>query len=291
MTKKIVFLTILIISLTGCSKKSTEPVETEDPNSITIINCQDSFYVSIESDSLTEIFEHSLNFSTDSVEVNLEISEYLSGSGNISILSSDSIEIYRYSLKQNRIYPTVNLIGNYPSRLILTIRDFSGNINFSLDKLFIKSNYDTTGTTQNKDAIYFNSFETSNDISQLDGYGGFNAYYDVPLGGGTRSLRVAGACIAPHVYYEFNPLIEEGEFILQCWGKTIDTGGTVSLRIKNKPRFEGKTIFIRNEEWEFLRTNDTLFCPKDSTLYLEMISGGTAYSSMFVDLVQIVKVK
>jgi|GEM_PF-2566267 len=289
MLKQILFITLIFLMLTGCSEKPTQPEESDLPTARKPTDELNYFNFELKADSLTKRFEYPLNFSTDSLAAKLVISEYVAGRGYISILSTDSLVIYWNYLDINRNYPSVNLIGNLPLKITIDLQNYSGNINFTLKKQPPVIDYDTTGTTRHKDAIYFNSFEEPSDTSHLSGRS-YHIAYDVPLGGGARSLLVAGGCIVPHVFYDLDPLQEDGKFILQCWGKALEIGGTVTLRNEKMFRTEGISLGIMNEEWTFLISSDTLFCQKDGILSLEMFSGGIIPRSMLVDLVQIIRV-
>ena len=137
---------------------------------------------------------------------------------------------------------------------------------------------------------YFNSFESAADTAELDnGYAWVELMPDAPPEGGKKSLFISGGCIAPHASIKLNPLAEDGHFILRCWGKTAEIGGSVVMSVADDyPHQIG--VFVQDSTWIAYETPDTLYCPAGGQLLISLSSGGFAQSSMLVDLLEVVKV-
>ena len=138
------------------------------------------------------------------------------------------------------------------------------------------------------DHVYFNSFEFSSDTIGWIGISSNDIIEEAPESGGLKSLRVSGGCVIPHASYSIGLLTEECSIVLQCWGKNLSNGGSVTLHIKDGPGIV--FISVDEESWTHYISKDTLNCPVGSELDLELISGGFLSSSMLIDLIEIKKV-
>lgn len=137
--------------------------------------------------------------------------------------------------------------------------------------------------------IYFNSFETSSDTIGWKGYGQISLYNDAPKTGGKKSLFVSGGCVIPHAIYNVGPQTDECYIILKCWGKNLEVGGSIYLKPDNG--YRSISISVTGKNWTVYESQDTLFCPANESLILELISGGIMSSAMLVDLLEIRKAK
>jgi len=276
----------------NCSEQSSPitPEAIDSTNIPQIINTENYFSFKIRADSLTNSFQELLSFSTDSLHAYLQISniEERKYMGWVRLQTEDSLVLYSKSLGENLSDPEVNLFGNIPYKLNFSLSEFTGDISFILRRNTYIDTIDTAKTHKHPDAIYFNSFESLDDILPFNGYGDFHLNYEVPIGGGEKSLYISGGCIVPHVYYFFPPNEEDSYYVLQCFGKTTSYGGVVSLRLGNRGPFIKVDIQPNENIWTYYRTADTLFCPQDSVMMLRMSSN---YSSMLIDLLQIIKLK
>ena len=59
----------------------------------------------------------------------------------------------------------------------------------------------------------------------------------------------------------------------------------------NKAGYGGIFINVTEKEWTSYVSEDTLFCPANSSLTLHIIAGGIASSSILVDMIEIRKVR
>ncbi len=142
---------------------------------------------------------------------------------------------------------------------------------------------------QGETVIYSNSFESSADTVGWTGYGSMQFNSDVPPGGGKQSLFVSGACLVPHAAYRIGKAMVAGRFVLRFWGKNLGVGGGVGLGFAPSPA-SGIGVSVRDSAWTFYESGDTLDCPADSTLWLNMAAGGIIPSAMLVDNVEVVRI-
>jgi hypothetical protein len=137
--------------------------------------------------------------------------------------------------------------------------------------------------------IYFNSFESNSDIDGWEGYA-FNFSNDAPKHGGKRSLSVSGGCLIPHARYNLSPQNTDCNIIIRFWGKNLSNGGGVALSA-NKAGGGHAGFDISDKDWTLYESQDMIFCPANSNLTLELISGGIASSSMLIDKIDIRRVE
>mgnify|MGYP001085805974 CR=1 FL=1 len=141
--------------------------------------------------------------------------------------------------------------------------------------------------TSPDDLFYFNSFESASDT--IGWYGVFTGNFvkDAPRTGGKNSLKISGGCVIPHAYYTFDPLEEDGSFILKCWGKNLSNGG--SLTMQTQEGSGGIHISVSKSSWKEYTSEDTLHAAAGSNIRLELYSGGFLSSSMLVDEIEIIE--
>ena len=139
----------------------------------------------------------------------------------------------------------------------------------------------------NKGPIYFNSFESAEDTVGWQGYGDREFRLDAPAGGGTQSLFVSGGCIAPHAWVEFTAPEKETRLRLKCWGKMLVNRGSVGLFFKDSLFHRGISISVTDSLWRPYQSTDSLVCPANTALRLEMMSGGIIPGAMLVDVVEV----
>jgi hypothetical protein len=135
--------------------------------------------------------------------------------------------------------------------------------------------------------IYFNSFESQSDV---DGWIGnaFTFSNDVPSHGGKKSLSVSGGCVLPHAKYTVPPQNTDCYLILRFWGKNLSYGGSVNLYV-NKAGYKEIGFDVSKMDWTLYESRDTLFCPANTSLTLQAISGGISSSAMLIDMVELRK--
>jgi hypothetical protein len=138
--------------------------------------------------------------------------------------------------------------------------------------------------------LYFNSFESSADTAGWWGYAQLEFRSDVPPTGGKQSLFVSGGCIVPHGAYSFINTSADGYIVLKSWGKSLIGGGSVVLRLNSGYRW-GLSCSIHDTVWTLYRSVDSLFCKKNDTLFIEVMSGGIKPGAMLVDLIEVSKVQ
>jgi len=135
--------------------------------------------------------------------------------------------------------------------------------------------------------IYFNSFESQSDIAGWKG-NAFNFSNDVPKYGGKKSLSVSGGCVIPHAQYTMNPQNTDCYLIFKLWGKNLSNGGVVFLEV-NKAGYGDISFTVSDKDWTLYESQDTLFCPANTSLTLGAIAGGFVSSAILIDMIEIRK--
>ncbi len=134
------------------------------------------------------------------------------------------------------------------------------------------------------DHIYYSSFEKKSDLTGWEGM--YELQRNSPPSGGLQSIYISGGCLIPHAYLELGPFDEDLNLSIECWGKNLDNGGSVTLATEDY----NSAIFlsIEDESWKYYKTDSTLFCPAGKKLQISLSSGGLISSSMLIDMVKIV---
>ncbi len=140
-------------------------------------------------------------------------------------------------------------------------------------------------------SIYFNSFENSSDISNLDGYG-FMMSDGTPVNGGDSSLMVGGACIQPALFFELGPFDEDKILSFNTYAKMLEIegvnwqGGRITLSLVND-RDKKIRIFISDLTWTYYQTENKLEVPSGEKIYIDFSIGGYSTHVALIDLFQI----
>lgn len=127
--------------------------------------------------------------------------------------------------------------------------------------------------------IYSNYFENSEAVSDFKGYLLLND--DTPANGGDSSGYISGGCVVPHVLLELGPFENEQTIFMRFWGKTI-TSGQVNLLL-DKDYLSGLNFVFQDTIWTFYEPKDSLFCPANKLIQLELSSGGFFPGGMNID--------
>lgn len=143
-------------------------------------------------------------------------------------------------------------------------------------------------TEDTKKHVFFSSFESLSDTTNWFGIYRDNIVDEAPKQGGDKSVRIAGGCLIPHASCTVD-ISEECHVMLKCYGKNLSNGGSVHMRNDNTN--EASSISISDKEWKHYTGSDTIYCPANSSLNLQLNSGGFAPSSMLVDVIEIIKIE
>ncbi len=133
--------------------------------------------------------------------------------------------------------------------------------------------------------VYYNSFESQSDTAGWDGYA-FSFNEDTPGDGGKHSLYISGGCIIPHASFNLPPQPTDCYLVLKCWGKNLTNGGGVTLYV-DKAGYGAVSINVTEKQWISYSSEDKLFCPANTSLVLQITSGGFASSSILVDMIEV----
>jgi hypothetical protein len=139
------------------------------------------------------------------------------------------------------------------------------------------------------DHLYFNSFESPQDLAGWRGIGEMQLRIEAPPSGGQKSVAISGGCVHPHADIEFKGIDQDRYLLLRCWGKNLAIGGSVELQMVDGMS-RTISIGVADTTWKFYQAADTLFCPARHRLRLSMSSGGFVPSAMLVDQIEIIVV-
>jgi len=136
--------------------------------------------------------------------------------------------------------------------------------------------------------VYYNSFESQSDTAGWDGYA-FSFNDDTPKHGGKHSLYISGGCIIPHASFILPPQPADCHLVLKCWGKNLTDGGGVTIYV-DKAGYGAVSVNVTEKQWTSYVSENKLFCPANTSLVLQITSGGIASSSILVDMIEVRKV-
>jgi hypothetical protein len=142
--------------------------------------------------------------------------------------------------------------------------------------------------------IYFSSFESPEEATGWHGITE-DMFVDHPApNGGIRSLYIGGGCIQPAAYNDLPSQTTGGSYTISCWGKLQKSPqeGNVLLTVANGgAKSKQVQLTIVDEEWRFYESEESLHCPANCQLRLEIFIGGFCSAYMFIDCIKIEKTK
>ena len=150
---------------------------------------------------------------------------------------------------------------------------------------------DKKATAPARSVIYFNSFESAQDTTGWSGITDAMFVSDPAPKGGKQSLHIGGGCLQPAAHINLPAQTRESYYRVSCWGKVADIsqGGSIGLAVGEQRR--EIRLIIRDEEWTFYESEESLRCPANRNMRLEIYIGGYAPASMLVDCIKVEKVK
>ena len=284
---------IFLSLLTHCTNEAlvTQPENEEELeiNIPQILNIFNDFKFELTADSLTQTFIGNLFFLDDSLITELSIANKTSGRITLKLFDENDKLIIDDYLGRNIQQSIGYLFETKPDSIYLKFANFNGDFSFHLNVLPNTIQPDTSGIKITERTVYFCSFESNEEISCWESFSKISIRNDAPLGGGIQSAYVSGGCVGPHERIDLPPIDEDGYYIVQCWAKTTEGGGSINLGINGG--MGQKSVSIRENNWSFYKSDEPLYCPAGSNLTINLISGGFGRSSMLIDLIQIIKVE
>ncbi|UCE17709.1 MAG: hypothetical protein JSV84_12600 [Gemmatimonadota bacterium] len=142
--------------------------------------------------------------------------------------------------------------------------------------------------------VYFNSFESDEDTTGWRWIFQEMFVADPAPGCGRQSLFIGGGCTQPAAYIELPSQAEDSYYIVSCWGKAneSDRGGKIVLTTGDVGEERDETeLIIHGTEWVSYASEESLYCPADNTLRIELWIGGFVPAYMFVDCIKVEKVE
>jgi len=148
-------------------------------------------------------------------------------------------------------------------------------------------------TSPEVDYDLLKSFETEADLVNWEGLHPSMLKEDAPPNGGSKSLHIGGGCVIPTGRYVIMEISKVGFYKLSFWGKFGNgTGGGVHLTLSDSSFGEAGNIGRRclGEEWTYYETEETLYLPPGKLLCIQILAGGIAGGSIYVDNIGIRRV-
>jgi hypothetical protein len=146
--------------------------------------------------------------------------------------------------------------------------------------------YFFSGCTENesvKNSAYHASFETLNDTT------GWKGIYPTMFVNedGKNYVLLKSSLPEPAATMEIN-IAEEGNYKLECTGKTKLNGGYICL--KNSPvlNSDAGCVYVNGNEWTKYSSN-RIYCPANSQLVIEIFAGGDIPSDLYLDELSLTK--
>jgi hypothetical protein len=137
--------------------------------------------------------------------------------------------------------------------------------------------------------VYSNSFESLQDT--VGWRGSMQFRNDAAPDCGNQSLFISGGCVWPHAWIELGPYDNNGYYIIRCWGKDLQIGGSISIEVDGDFPRDQIGIAVNDKEWTHYESDRTLYCPAGRRIVLSMGAGGIVPSAMLVDKLEIVNVQ
>ena len=140
--------------------------------------------------------------------------------------------------------------------------------------------------------IYCNSFESADDVKGWNGISKSMLKDDPAPGGGSKSLHIFGGCIQPAAYVELPSASSDGHYKIRCWGKIQKQSqkGEVVL-VKSDEERKSVHLTIGEEDWKLYETDELLFFKRDEKIQIEIWIGGFIGADMYVDCIEVERVK
>ena len=126
---------IILIFITNCDDNPndiTNTIITPYDNTPVIVNTINAFTFTLNAFHFSIERIDSLSFDADSLVVTLNLANYSSGGGNVTIFNADTLEIFNESLDENKVVIITDIIGNIPKYISFQLSNFSGCISFVL---------------------------------------------------------------------------------------------------------------------------------------------------------------
>lgn len=160
--------------------------------------------------------------------------------------------------------------------------------------LFAFTSCITNPVDTNTKVIYQTSFETGKDVSQWSG--GSWMKFSAP-GCGQNCLVILGGSVEPDASFDIPTPMENAHYRFSFWAKISPADETASVQlivlspegaVKEKLQVE-----VNRGEWIFYQSRESVYCPSESSLRMEIsVPGGfVSLATVYFDQVSVVKVK
>ena len=132
--KKLLLISFLVIAayFAGCKEDTT--VNPPYSNTPIIASTNNAFTFTLAANSYSANVEYELSFTTDSLAYSIIVSGFSSGSGSLTMMDSNSSNIYVETLRGNKVVAFTQTNHGIPKKVKLVFNGFSGTFNFALSR-------------------------------------------------------------------------------------------------------------------------------------------------------------
>ena len=137
LTLSMVILGMVSLFVVGCEDDLTDPTDfitTPYDNTPIVVNTLNAYTFTLSANDFSMDRVDSLSFNSDSLVVTLTLANHSTGSGDISIFTSDSSPLFSEALDANKVVIETGITGNIPEAVSIQLSDFTGSISFVLGK-------------------------------------------------------------------------------------------------------------------------------------------------------------
>jgi hypothetical protein len=141
--------------------------------------------------------------------------------------------------------------------------------------------------------VYFNSFESSQDVHGWTGIDEKMFLDDPAPNGGRKSLHIGGGCVHPTAEAVVGGEHAAGDYVISCWGRLDDVsqpGGVVLKAYLDGQPCGESTLTVRTGEWSYYASGEPLTCDEGVEFKIELGIGGIVAASMSLDCLKIERI-
>ena len=129
---------------------------------------------------------------------------------------------------------------------------------------------------------YSTSFEDENDLNGWEGILLAQLRNDAPPGYGDKSVLISGGCIIPHASLKLPPPGSILKVRVELYAKLLLNSGFCELYMGND-HHHSQFVSIKDTSWAYYRFDKAIIWPADSTMTINLNSGGFIAGAMLVD--------
>ncbi len=133
---------------------------------------------------------------------------------------------------------------------------------------------------------YTTSFENDSDLSGWDGISIDDLRNDAPPNCGSKSVYISGGCGIPHASLILSAPGKSLTIQIGLYAKVLFDRGVCEIFVGKNYQYP-HYISIRDTNWAFYQLTEDIDWPSDSTLTINLNSGGFTSGAMLVDALKV----